>query len=137
MLPVVHWITRSGRSVLIGGSFAGAMGPIIVAIFGCARAPDHIQSLMSNPAMTLVGRTRTTTSPGTALRRPNSSARSAPMYRAPVRVAMSSTSCGSSLSLRHALHLHEGVRRVGIVRADHDPWITLQCKAFRTCGVRW
>lgn len=37
------------------------------------------QSLMSNPALTLVGRTRTTNSPGTALRQPNSSARLAPM----------------------------------------------------------
>jgi hypothetical protein len=32
MFPVVHWITRSGRSglpVLIGGSFAGALGLIM------------------------------------------------------------------------------------------------------------
>ena len=37
------------------------------------------QSAISNPVMTLVGCTRTTSSPGTALRRPNCSARSAPM----------------------------------------------------------
>jgi hypothetical protein len=32
MFPVVHWITRNGRSalvVLIGGSFAGAIGLIM------------------------------------------------------------------------------------------------------------
>ncbi len=45
-----------------------------------------------------VGVTRTTSSPGTALRRPYSSARAGPMYRAASRVAHRRSKSGSSIS---------------------------------------
>src|SRR5258708_29476849 len=51
---------------------------------------------MSTFATIRVGVTRTTISGGTLLRRPNSSARSAPMYRPPILVAQFSRSTGSS-----------------------------------------
>src|SRR4051794_8879286 len=54
------------------------------------------QPVMSKLARTLTGRSRTTSSPGTALRLPNSSAWSAPMYRAAIAVAVRSSSAGSS-----------------------------------------
>src|SRR5689334_847315 len=68
-----------------------------------ARAPEIVvtnraqdQPATSKLARTLAGRTRTTSSPGTALRWPNSSARPAPMYRAAIAVAVRSSSAGSS-----------------------------------------
>ena len=51
---------------------------------------------MSKVASTLVGRIRTTNSPGTPLRLPNSFARSGPMYRAPIKVAVRTSSSGCS-----------------------------------------
>ncbi|MET4428761.1 hypothetical protein ABIA65_002054 [Mycolicibacterium sp. 624] len=61
----------------------------------CVTRPS--QSATSNAAMTLVGVIRTTSSPGTPLRRPNSSARSWPMYRAAIRVAVSRRSVSFAL----------------------------------------
>src|SRR5262249_9067437 len=57
------------------------------------------QSEMSACAMTRVGVIRTRSSPGTAFRAPNSSARSAPMYRAPTAVAHRWSSSRSSDSV--------------------------------------
>ena len=61
---------------------------------GLGRPRD--QAVISKAAMTLVGRSRTTSSPGTPLRLPNSSARSWPMYRAAIAVAVRTSSPGSS-----------------------------------------
>src|ERR1700677_179718 len=55
------------------------------------RQPDT-----SKTAITLVGRSRTISSPGTALRWPYSTARSCPMYRAASAVEVLSNSAGSS-----------------------------------------
>src|SRR5215470_185848 len=54
------------------------------------------QPVRSKAESTLTGRSRTTSSPGAALRLPNSSARSAPMYRAAIAVAVRISSAGSS-----------------------------------------
>src|SRR5581483_4648994 len=54
------------------------------------------QAVASNSVMTLVGWIRTTSSPGTPLRLPNSSARSGPAYRAPQAAAVRYSSSGSS-----------------------------------------
>ncbi len=55
------------------------------------------QSAVLNADTTRPGRRRTTSSPATPLRAPYSSARSAPMYRPPSRVAQRRTSARSSL----------------------------------------
>src|SRR6056297_1776394 len=51
-------------------------------------------------ACTLVGVNSMTTCPGPLLRRPNSSARSGPMYRAPMSVATRTVRSGSSSTMR-------------------------------------
>lgn len=52
--------------------------PVIVTLAGIP-AGVATQLAKLNPATTLVGRSRTMSSPGTALRLPNSSARSGPI----------------------------------------------------------
>src|ERR1700737_1784058 len=82
------------------------------------------ESAILNAEMILVGRTRTTSSPGTALRWPNSLARCAPMYRPPIRVAISSRSSAPSCtdaSFFAALRpCHERVGRMRVVDTADD-----------------
>ena len=55
-----------------------------------------VSRIMSKTPTTLCGRIRTTSSPGTPLRWPNSLARSGPMYLAAIAVAVRTSSAGSS-----------------------------------------
>jgi hypothetical protein len=63
------------------------------------RGLKYRQSARSRTATTLSTATRTSSSPGTPLRSPNSSARPSPMYRAPILVAQCRISWRSSDSL--------------------------------------
>ena len=66
---------------------------------GAGQASAAQSQATSAVAITRSGRSRTSSSPGTAFRRPNSSARSAPMYRPAIAVAKCSSSSRSSLSV--------------------------------------
>ncbi len=94
------------------------------------------QTVRPKLATTLTGRRRTTSSPGTPLRLPNSSARSAPMYRAPIAVAARSNSAGSSAQLSLALDLDEPERRLLQVDAQGGPRIPGQGAALRRLAAR-
>src|SRR6266849_2467460 len=69
-------------------------------------------------AITFTGRSRTTNSPGTPLRRPNSSARSGPTYRAAIAAAVASKISRILGQLCHSLNLDEPGRQLLKVNAD-------------------
>src|SRR6266702_1176312 len=81
-----------------GGLRWGRVPPASLLVPGAGSAGCTGQSATPAIARTRAGPTRTSSSPGTAFRRPNSSARPAPMYRAPIAVATGSMASRSSLS---------------------------------------
>jgi hypothetical protein len=84
---------------------------------------------MSKQAITLVGRSRTTNSPGTPLRRPNSSARSGPMYRADRRRRRDQLRW-ILRQFGYSLDLDERIRRLLKVHADRGARVASQRPAL-------
>jgi len=93
------------RTSVAGDVLAGFAVLVTSLALGClarfapppeSRPEPDDQPMTSKTARTLVGRSRTTSSPGTALRLPNSSARSGPTYRAAMAIPVRNSSAGSS-----------------------------------------
>src|SRR6478735_11303973 len=87
-------------------------------------------SAKSNALSTLVGLSRTMSSPGTPLRRPYSSAGSAPHVAGTGAGGDVEKILGIFTDRRDALHLYERIGRSLIVRADHRSRVPGQGAAF-------